>query len=340
MDAVSFFKHHLKIKFDSNLLCLCFAFLRKFRYFYHRMRERILRLNLYLGFFILIFFAFLLALQIPFIKKWFYCFAWWSFILIMDSINFRKRKVSPLSESTKNFLFSAFISVFVWLIFELFNLRLKNWSYHHLPSSAFERQLGYFIAFASVIPAMREISFFIESFLQNKKLALFRLRASPILLKFCVFLGVVCIFLPLIWPSLFFPLVWLCIIFLLEPLNFWLKNETFLADLEKKNWTRLWSWILAGLVAGFFWEFWNFLAESRWEYSLPYLNFWRVFQMPIFGYTGFMPFALEIFAFHQLLSWMYKKIEKKFILKTIIFIFLILFYLGCFYLIDAYSLVQ
>jgi len=304
------------------------------------MKERILRFNLYLGLFILVVSVLLLSLQFSFIKTWFYCFAWWSFILIMDSLNFRIRKISPLSESTKTFLFSAYISVFVWLIFELFNLMLKNWSYHDLPASPWERWLGYFIAFASVIPAMREISFFMEGLLKKKSIALFRLKAPPHFLKLCVFLGLVFIFLAITWPSLFFPLVWICFIFLLEPINFWLKNETFLFDLERKDWTRLWSWIIAGLVAGFFWEFWNFLANSRWEYFLPYLNFWRVFEMPVFGYTGFMPFALEIFGFHQLFSWMYKKIEKKFLLKMIIYIFLILFYLGCFYLIDNFSLIR
>lgn len=302
------------------------------------MKEKILRLNLYLGLIIFVFSALFLILNLSFMKTWFYCFAWWSFILVVDSLNFRRRKASPLSESTKSFLFLAFISVFVWLIFELFNLRLKNWSYHDLPSSIFERWLGYFIAFASVIPAMREISFFVEGFFKKKRLALFRMKPSPIFLRLCVFLGVLSIFLSLSWPRLFFPLVWLCFIFLLEPLNFWLENKTFLADLERREWTRLWSWISAGLVAGFFWELWNFWAGSRWEYSLPYLNFWRVFQMPVLGFTGFLPFALEIFAFYQLFSGMYKKLEKKILIKTVIFIFLILFYLGCFYLIDTFSL--
>jgi hypothetical protein len=304
------------------------------------MKEKILRFNLYVGLLVFVVSVILLTLHYSFIKTWFYCLAWWSFILVMDSLNFRTRKISPLSESAKTFLFSAFISVFVWLIFELFNLRLKNWHYHDLPSFTFERWLGYFIAFASVIPALREISCFIEGFLKNKRLALFRLKIPPNFLKLFVFLGMLFIFLTSACPRLFFPLVWLCFIFLLEPLNHWLKNATFIADLEKKNWTKIWSWILAGLVAGFFWELWNFFAGSHWEYTLPYLNFWRVFHMPVFGYTGFMPFALEIFAFYQLFGWMRKKLEKRSLAQTLTFILLILFYLGCFYLIDSYSLIQ
>ncbi len=304
------------------------------------MKEKILRLNLYAGLLVFAFSSTLLFFQVSFMRTWFYCFAWWSFILIVDSLNFRTRKTSPLSESTKIFIFSAFISVFVWLIFELFNLKLQNWQYHDLPAFFLERWLGYFIAFASVIPALREISFFMESLLRKKGPALFRLKVTPFFLRLYTFIGFLLLFLTLTWPKLFFPLVWLCFIFLLEPLNYRLKNASLLADQHKKNWTRIWSWILAGLAAGFFWELWNFFADSRWEYSLPYLNFWRVFHMPVFGYTGFMPFALEVFAFYQLLGWLRKKMEKQIVIKASIFLLLILFYLGCFYLIDSFSLVR
>lgn len=304
------------------------------------MKEKFLRANLYIGVLIFALSAVLLSRHVAFMKTWFYCFAWWSFILVMDSVNFRRRKTSPFSESAMTFLFSAFISVFVWLVFELFNLRLKNWQYHDLPLHMTERWLGYFIAFASVIPALWEISYFFEGLLKKKGPAFFRLKVTPLILKIYVFIGCVFIFLILARPQLFFPLVWLCFIFLLEPLNYWLKNASLLADLAENDWTRIWSWILAGLTAGFFWEFWNFFADSRWEYSLPYLNFWRVFHMPVFGYTGFMPFALEVFAFYQLLGWMRKKLEKQIVIKASIFLLLILFYLGCFYLIDSISLVR
>jgi hypothetical protein len=304
------------------------------------MKEKILRLNLYFGLFGLMFSAILLVLNVSFMKTWFFCFSWWSFILVMDSLNFRKRKASPLSDSVKTFLFSAFISVFVWLVFELFNLRVQNWTYHNLPPSIVERWLGYFVAFASVIPAMREISLFAQSFFSKKGLPLFRIRATPALLKSWFFSGIILIILALAWPRLFFPFIWLCFIFLLEPINFWLKNKTLLEDVEKKDWTRFWSWLVAGLVAGFLWEFWNFWAGSHWEYFIPYLNFWRVFQMPVFGYTGFLPFALEVFALYQLLFALYKKLQRKILLKSMVVILLLLFYAGVFYLIDTLTLIR
>ncbi len=302
------------------------------------MKEKILRLNLYIGIFILIGSALLLALQVSFFKTWFFSFAWWSFILLMDSLNYRKSGASLLSESPRNFLFTAFISVFVWLIFELFNLRLKNWSYHNLPESVALRWLGYFIAFATVIPAMREIAFFMEGLFKKSKLALFRLRATPLLLRIFFISGIIFFLLFIVWPRLFFPFAWLCFIFLLEPINIWLGNDSLWKDVEKRDWTRFWSWVSAGLAAGFLWEFWNFWAASRWEYTLPYLNFWRIFQMPVFGYTGFLPFALEIFAIYQILLFLNKKMRSRIILKVMVVILLLVAYGGIFYLIDTYTL--
>ena len=273
-------------------------------------------------------------------KDWFYSFAWWSFILMIDSLNFRKMKRSLLSDSIKVFLFTAFISVFVWLIFELFNLRIRNWTYHDLPPCLWERWLGFFIAFASVIPAIKEISLFIRSFFKGREFSLFRVKVSPSLLKVFIYLGVFSVILFLAWPRIFFPLAWLCFIFLLEPINYRLKNRTFLKDLEEKKWSNLLSWLLAGFVAGLLWEFWNFWAASHWQYSVPYFNFLKVFQMPVFGYGGFLPFALEIFVLYQFLFWVYKKLEGRILAKILAFIFLLLFYGGCFYLIDTFTLVH
>ena len=302
------------------------------------MKKKILHLNLYFGS-LLLFCAFILVLvHISFVRRWFFIIAWWSFILIVDSLNFRRTKSSLLSKPLKDFLFVAYISVFVWLIFELFNLRLRNWSYFDLPSSLLERWAGYFLAFASVIPAMKELSLFFEGILK-KKFALFRIGVAPALLKFLMLAGAASIVLALTFPRIFFPLTWLCFIFLLEPVNFWLKNQTLLRDLEKREWSRFGCWVLAGLVAGILWEFWNFLAKSHWEYSLPYLNFWRVFQMPLLGYTGFLPFGLEIFAINELLLSLRERWQGKIILKGLAFIVLLFFYMVGFYLIDRYTLI-
>lgn len=274
------------------------------------MKDGIFSLGLYAGLTVFALSWVLLFLGVPFMKTWFFCFAWWSLILILDGLNFRLRGSSPLSRSPALFLSKALFSVFVWSVFELFNLRLQNWSYVGLPAGLPERWLGYFIAFASVLPALEELAQ-LSGALSAKGPRLFRLRASPFLLLGSLLFGFLALALSLLWPRILFPLVWLGFIFLLEPLNYRLGNHSFIGDWEKGDWRSFWSWVCAGLAAGFFWEFFNFWAGSRWEYHLPYLDLGRIFEMPVFGYTGFLPFALEVSAFMQLFLWASRKFERK-----------------------------
>lgn len=36
----------------------------------------------------------------------------------------------------------------------------------------------------------------------------------------------------------------------------------------------------------------------KWKYNVPYVGFLKIFEMPILGYFGYLPFALEIYAFY------------------------------------------
>lgn len=298
------------------------------------MKNKVLHLNLYVGLAGLAATGALLAVGLPFMKAWFYCFAWWSFLLIMDSLNVRSWGMSPLRQSGSRFLFAAFLSVPVWLVFELFNLRLKNWSYHGLPQSLPERWLGFFIAFATVIPAVWELAVFFQGFLKDTKEVRFLLAVGPFLLRFSFMTGVVSLALSLAWPRLFFPFVWLGFIFLLEPVNYRRHAPSFMADLENGRGSRLASWALAGLAAGLVWELLNFWAGSHWEYVLPLFNFWKIFQMPVLGYGGFIPFGLEVFAAYVLLDSFYQGFRRKFLWKALFWAGLLAFDLFCFYLID------
>lgn len=54
---------------------------------------------------------------------------------------------------------------------------------------------------------------------------------------------------------------------------------------------------VAALVCGFFWEFWNYGALPKWYYTIPYFGFGKIFEMPILGYLGYLPFGLMIYSF-------------------------------------------
>jgi hypothetical protein len=302
--------------------------------------KAIFRLNLFIGLGAMLLAIILLVLDVPFMKTWFYICAWWPLIIILDSLNFRIKGSSPLSDSPGNFIFAAFISVPVWLVFELFNLRLRNWSYHNLPPELPLRWLGYFLAFASVIPALLELSALFRSTLKGKSILFFHLKAKPGLLNGFMLLGFLLLAFSVLFPNLFFPFVWLGFIFLLDPVSYRLKINSLLADLEQQYGNRIISWLVAGFAAGVLWESLNFWAGSHWEYTIPYLNFCKIFQMPVFGFGGFLPFALEVFAMFTLLDFIRKKTQGRRALKASLVVLTLVFNALAFDLMDTYTLIQ
>ena len=110
-------------------------------------------------------------------------------------------------------------------------------------------------------------------------------------------------FLVVLLPDYCFPLLWVGIVFILDPLLYHYDREaSFLGQARRGDYQRLARMMLAGLVCGVLWEFWNFWSAAKWVYSIPLLNFWRVFEMPVFGFLGFMPFALECYLLWQLFN--------------------------------------
>ncbi|MEJ2070954.1 MAG: hypothetical protein P8X58_11200 [Syntrophobacterales bacterium] len=60
--------------------------------------------------------------------------------------------------------------------------------------------------------------------------------------------------------------------------------------------------LLAGLLCGLWWELWNYPSPVKWIYTLPVLNFGKIFEMPVLGYLGFLPFALECAVMYRFLK--------------------------------------
>ena len=49
---------------------------------------------------------------------------------------------------------------------------------------------------------------------------------------------------------------------------------------------------------------WNVNSWPKWVYEVPFVGFWHVFEMPLLGYFGYLPFAMELFAaVHLVLGW-------------------------------------
>ena len=104
-----------------------------------------------------------------------------------------------------------------------------------------------------------------------------------------------------IWPKFFYPLVWLSIFFILEPINIWRSKRHFLESLKSGDWRPVISLSTGALICGFFWEMWNYYSSPKWIYHTPGADFFPIFEMPLLGYFGYLPFAWELFALRNVL---------------------------------------
>jgi hypothetical protein len=223
---------------------------------------------------------------------------WLGYILVVDALVQRRTGNSISTTSRKNFVLMFVVSAPVWWLFELINLRTANWEYlgRELFSS-FQFNLLSTISFSIVVPAVFETAALIRSFDWMQ-----RLRTGPCVAATSgVFLGLFAIGLAmlsamLVWPKIFYPFTWIALVFILEPINQWTGRPHFLEELRQGDWRTVASLLLAALVCGFFWEMWNYYSFPKWIYHIPGLGFWRIFEMPLLGYGGYVPFALELYA--------------------------------------------
>ncbi len=95
-----------------------------------------------------------------------------------------------------------------------------------------------------------------------------------------------------LWPTLFYPLLWLSPLLLFLGFQRILGEKSLLEDIRKGDWSRVVIPGLAGLICGFFWEMWNYYSLAHWKYSIPYVQGIQIFEMPLLGYFGYLPFGI------------------------------------------------
>jgi hypothetical protein len=268
----------------------------------HKPSENKRNIHGFIGLGILILAEIMMFRRVEPFYSWFYCFAWWSYILMADSLIFRIKGNSLLLDRTKEFILLMPWSIAVWLFFEMVNLALKNWYYINVPKIMTIRWVGYMVAYSTVLPGIFETTELLES------LGLFRalsVTAIPESRKWYIpfwIVGGIFLALPITLPKYCFPLIWGSLIFLLEPINHRFGGKSLMRDWERGDPRKFLLLLTAGLVCGLLWEFWNFWARSKWVYTVPFFEELKGFEMPFLGFLGFSPFAVECYAIYNFIS--------------------------------------
>lgn len=223
---------------------------------------------------------------------------WAGFILAVNALAVKRSGSCLLFRRPLGFVLLFPASAAFWWVFEFFNRLVQNWYYTGIEGMG-PVQYSYFssLAFATVLPGVLSMIDLLLTFpaLGN---GLARCRPiqlpavpwiAPVLLAFAgAGLALIGIF-----PDQLFALLWVSPLLIVLCLQRLTGRPTLLHPLGHGDWRPLVVPALAALTCGFFWEMWNYSSLARWTYSIPYVQRFYLFEMPILGYGGYLPFGLE-----------------------------------------------
>lgn len=258
-----------------------------------------------------------LFLRIQPFASWHTPIAWTGYILLVDGVVWKRRGNSWIRNARGELLFMACVSVPIWVVFEIYNKYcIRNWYYVGLPDVLLFRYAGYAWSFATILPAIFVTADLVSS-LRDRRWPSHRAQPrAPIPLTSgrlaTVAAGLVMLALPIVYPSTYLAApVFLGFIFLLDPLNARLGAESITGDRVARHTGRLINLMTGGLICGLLWEFWNYWAQAKWIYNVPILPQVKLFEMPVLGFGGFPPFAVECFAMYVTVRlWLWRGSER------------------------------
>jgi hypothetical protein len=250
-----------------------------------------------------------------FVATWMTPLMWTGYILTIDAITYRIQGKSWLKNRLREVPFLILISVGVWILFEIYNVHLKNWRYAGLPSNMLVRDIGFFWSFATIVPGIFvTFEFLIALIGRNYLKAEDRSSSTHLNGKdwISIFIGLLMVLVPIFLneeiSSYLFALIWVGFIPLLDPINKRIGAPTISSLWRQSDRRYVYLLLTAGFICGLLWETWNYQAYRAqgafWIYTVPQPL--RIFglhygKMPLLGLLGFPPFALELFAFYQFL---------------------------------------
>jgi hypothetical protein len=226
---------------------------------------------------------------------------WLGYIVIVNASTFSRIGRCMMLHRPRYFLSLFLLSAAFWWLFEYLNRFVQNWYYVGVDElSSVEYFLRATIPFSTVLPAVIGTAELLTSY---PAISAGMDRFRPIgphttkqmswglLILSC--LGLLAIGR---WPNYLFPLVWVGPLLLVVSLLTLAGKPTVLSPLAQGDWRGVWVPALAALICGMFWELWNWKSLAHWEYAIPFVHRFELFEMPLLGYAGYLPFGLECVA--------------------------------------------
>ena len=189
------------------------------------------------------------------------------------------------------FLLFPFSALF-WWYFEFLNRFVQNWRYVGIDSfGAAEYAIHSTLCFSTVLPAVVSTMELLSTYVADAAgtnrghVACRRCWAWPLLTTSVTSLGGLGV-----WPDYLFPLLWLAPMLLIIALQLLWGEPVHIFSGGARSFCIP---ALAALICGLFWEMWNYYSLAHWTYAIPYVDRFHIFEMPLLGYAGYLPFGLE-----------------------------------------------
>jgi hypothetical protein len=236
---------------------------------------------------------------------------WFSYILVINALCIRRTGHSLITDRPGFFFLLFPASATFWWFFEYLNRFVQNWYYMGVDFSPWAYFWYATLPFSTVLPAVlstRQLllgaSWINRVYSQTKPIKLpYPLPAAAgfLLLPAAALAGIG------IWPNYLFPFLWVAPLLIIICLQTLMKETHIFSEMAAGDWSGAVAAALAAIICGGFWEMWNYFSLAKWEYSIPLVHRFQIFEMPLLGYAGYLPFGLVCVAIGDMLAKLFKQ---------------------------------
>jgi len=225
---------------------------------------------------------------------------WLGYILFMNAWTWRREGQCLIKNETRYFVFLFPLSALFWWYFEYLNRFVQNWFYLGVDDfGPLQYALFASLAFSTVLPAVMSTQQWLRSMLGMRDLPAQSLPVlparRPLAIALLLLSSVALILLGLL-PNLLFPFLWFAPLLLLLALQGIRGEPDLVLEFRHCGWQVIYLPALAALQCGIFWELWNYHSVAKWVYEVPFVDRFKIFEMPVAGFTGYLPFGIECLA--------------------------------------------
>ena len=224
---------------------------------------------------------------------------WLAYIFLINGLTYRRTGRCLMTARTPYFVLLFPVSAIFWWFFEYLNRFVSNWHYiglvTELPPAHYV--LYATVPFSTVLPAVLSTQEWLRSFPSfcrafDRPAETERRVPRYVGVELLLLAGTGLLFIGIL-PDILFPLVWV------SPLLIWVGmqvasgSRSLIDELAAGRWARVVAVALGALVCGLFWELWNMYSQAKWVYSIPFVHVAKVFEMPMLGFFGYLPFGVQ-----------------------------------------------